>query len=272
MVAKSVKFSAPGKIILSGEHAVVYGYPAIAAAISLRLTIDNFGKIESSIPIGAGLGSSAAFAVASSALRLGKLNLETINNEAYELEKLQHGKPSGLDNTVATYGGFLWYRKESESYKTFRNISPKKKIEGVYLINTGKPAETTGQMIRLVADAKVYKEVYFDVLFREIEKISKRFLGFLLNDNSDDFEELISSNEKLLENLGVVSESTKGLIRKIEKIGGAAKITGAGGKKDASGMIIVYYKDQEKLLNFAKKNNINLLSVKLGEEGVRIGR
>lgn len=104
---KSLKVSVPGKLILSGEHAVVYGYPAIATAINLRLTATRAGKIESDIPIGAGMGSSAAFAVALSAFKVGELNLEKINKFAYKLEKGLHGNPSGVDNTIVTYGGFL---------------------------------------------------------------------------------------------------------------------------------------------------------------------
>src|SRR3989344_3408133 len=80
--------SAPGKIILCGEHAVVYGYPAIVAAIDRRLMVkvqsgkankkytgllkfaldllgyDGRVEIKSNIPAGSGLGSSAALATA----------------------------------------------------------------------------------------------------------------------------------------------------------------------------------------------------------------
>src|SRR5690242_8139521 len=127
--------SAPGKIILLGEHSVVYGYPAIASSINRRLTIQN-GKIKSNIPMGAGMGSSAAFAVASAGIKIGKPNLVKINGLAYEMEKKRHGNPSGLDNTVSTYGGFLWFRKENENFNIFKQI-PSQKIPRIYLINTG---------------------------------------------------------------------------------------------------------------------------------------
>ena len=268
-----LKFSAPGKLIISGEHAVVYGYPALVTAIDRRLSIERSGKnnkIISDIPIGAGMGSSAAFAVATSALKLKKIDLLKINDLAYKLEKKHHGNPSGVDNTICTYGGFLWYRKESENFKTFKVIIPKTKFPKIYLLNTGKPVESTKEMVTHISDLYRNRKSYFDVVFREVEKVTKEFLGLLLNDNNSGFDELVKYNEELLEKLDVVSPTTKNIIRKIEKVGGAAKITGAGGKKEGSGMIIVYHKDSDKLLKFAKDNKLDLFSVKIGEEGVRI--
>ena len=155
---KQVKVSAPGKIILSGEHAVVYGYPAILAAIDRRLSVEvgkgktpenfldnkkllefalseinkNLGKrknisyrikIDSQIPIGCGMGSSAAFAVALSAAVLRYYdkpwNLEKINEIAYGIEKKQHNNPSGGDNTISAYGAFFYIAKKQRPLKFF---------------------------------------------------------------------------------------------------------------------------------------------------------
>jgi mevalonate kinase len=78
--------------------------------------------VNSELPMGSGLGSSAAFCVALSAALLafsesasldmnqqgwsvfGESELELVNKWAFEGEKILHGKPSGLDNTVSTYG------------------------------------------------------------------------------------------------------------------------------------------------------------------------
>jgi len=267
---KSLSFSgasAPGKIILSGEHAVVYGYPALVSAINLRLTLDKLGNINSKIPIGCGMGSSAALAVASSSLKFltknSKLDLEKINDLAYEMEKKQHGNPSGVDNTISTYGGFLWYRKESETFKLFKNIEFKNNFPDIFIINTGRPQETTGEMVSFVNFKYKKNRKKIESIFKSIEALTRLFLDAPL-------PKLIRENEILLEKLGVVSEKTKSLVRNIEKLGGSAKICGAGGVKTNSGVLLVFNKDKEKLFDFANKNNLDLFAVKLGERGVKI--
>jgi mevalonate kinase len=275
---KKFKVSAPGKVILSGEHAVVYGYPALLSAVNKRLTITRAGdqnEIESNIPIGCGMGSSAAFAVVFSALNLlakqEKWDLERINKEAYKIEKKIHGNPSGGDNTISTYGGYLWYRRESESLKLFKNLQVKGKLPEFFVVNTGKPVESTGEMVSsFVASRYKSNRKTIEEIFRGMEAVTRGFLGILLNEKGSSFKELINQNEILLEKLGVVSNSTKELVRRIERLGGAAKISGAGGRRENSGILIVYHSDGEKLMNFAKKNNLEISKLKLGEEGVRI--
>lgn len=266
----AINASAPGKIILSGEHSVVYGYPAIAAAVDRRIAIYKSGKVESDIPIGAGMGSSAAYAVAKSALKIGKPDLERINRLAYEMEKKRHGSPSGVDNTVVTYGGFLWYRKESENFKTFRQIEAKRKLPKLFLFNSGKPAESTKDMVEYVADLRRKRKIYIEGIFRRIEKVTRGFLSYLTEEANENFGHLIRENGELLESLGVVSESTKTIIKRVEEMGGYAKIIGAGGRRVGSGMVLVYYKDVEKISLFRKNNKLNIFPVELGGEGVRI--
>ena len=158
--------SAPGKIILFGEHAVVYGQPAIAVPVTdvrataifkarptgtginliapdinlsgdlvdlslddaiarvIRLTLDEIGVsdppactlvVSSTIPLAAGLGSGAAVSVAIiralSAFLGHPLPDEPVNQIAFEVEKLHHGTPSGIDNTVVTYSKPVYFTK-----------------------------------------------------------------------------------------------------------------------------------------------------------------
>ena len=151
--------TAPGKIILFGEHAVVYGRPAIAAPVTqvraravvedsssagIRLVAPDIGRdyqlsaasgndpfarsvwlimeegglsklpdlritVRSTIPIASGLGSGAAMAAAVIRALARHLDLaqlatdERVSELTYQVEKLLHGTPSGIDNTVVAY-------------------------------------------------------------------------------------------------------------------------------------------------------------------------
>lgn len=300
------KVSAPGKIILSGEHAVVYGYPGLYASTSLRMNIEltknsnrsnsssyadyafnkalcmfkaegksNYSyEIKSKIPVGSGMGSSASLAVCMSALaqRLAKkeFNLEEINRVAYEIEKKQHGKPSGGDNTIVTFGGFVWYRKEAESLKVFSKITPKKDLPNLFIINSGTPKESTGEMVSLVREKYEKNPEEVKNIFDQIEFCSKGFLKFILNEEKTNIEDLITYNQRLLEQLGVVSLETKNLITLLEKNKASVKISGAGGRTEGSGILLIYHKDPEKLKNFVKSNKLDMIPVLLGKKGVKI--
>ena len=77
---------------------------------------------ESDIPEGRGMGSSAAFCVATVAALLhfygGKsFNKEVINSLAYQCEKYFHGMPSGVDVSASCFGGLIYYRREFEFLK-----------------------------------------------------------------------------------------------------------------------------------------------------------
>ena len=149
-----ISYSAPAKVILSGEHTVVYGKPALVSTIDLRLKLSIWKetvkatdrdilfisqkvknyltkekisftdipfdfKIESEIPVGRGLGSSAALSVTSSAAFLefytGQVfDKEIVNNLAYEIEKKFHKNPSGVDNSAVCKGGLIMYKKNIE--------------------------------------------------------------------------------------------------------------------------------------------------------------
>lgn len=158
----SIVVSAPGKIHLLGEHAVVYGKPALLTSVNLRLIVTitpssqnkidpdlknikkiiegvvkkelNIKKIpsydleiSSKIPIGSSLGSSAAVSASYIAALLSylkvKWDLELINKLAFEVEKIFHGNPSGADNSTAVFGGLVWYRKETPDLKIIHPLS-----------------------------------------------------------------------------------------------------------------------------------------------------
>lgn len=232
-------------------------------------------SISSDIPIGSGLGSSAALAVAiagavSSAI-FNNQDIENINNIAYTIEQKIHGLPSGGDNSTVCYGGFIWYRKETPHLKLIKNLDLQipRIQKNIYIINTGKPTETTGEMIALMMKFKKSHEKLFARVLDDQEKISKELLTAMLDDDQIMFKQLITEGEENLEKIQAVSEFTKDVIRHIEKAGGAAKISGAGGKQVYSGAILVYHDDITKLKKITKQFNLLPLKIDLGTEGFK---
>ena len=143
--------SAPGKIILMGEHAVVFGRPAIALAIDLRLRCsirpsmtstlngqpmdDRAGPyiatvlrenweggplaidITSDLPSGSGLGSSAAVTVATLGAiyaSKGRMVTETIARRAFDVESMVQGRASPIDTSISSHGGGIFISSQRE--------------------------------------------------------------------------------------------------------------------------------------------------------------
>lgn len=232
-------------------------------------------SINSKIPIGSGLGSSAASSAAYCAALLDFLKieptLELVNELAYECDKVFNGNPSGGDNTTVIYGGFIWYRKELDFLKTFRPLPFKlhKNIKQFYLIDSGKPAETTGELVGKVRIKLHESRIKVQMVFDHQEQLVKELATALKEGDELSLLKIIKEGEGNLEKLGVVGKKTKDIIRKVEKIGGAVKIMGGGGIKDGAGMLLAYHKEPNRLVAFAKKQGWSIISIKLGGEGLR---
>lgn len=311
-----ITISVPSKIHLLGEHAVVYGKPALLAAIDKRILvtitssktkhIQGAGKyireigellkilekeikektkikkikpysmkINSQVPAGSGLGSSAALSAGLTAALLSFLKVpwdkKIIFDIAYAGERFFHGNPSGGDLATVIEGGFLWFRKEFEFLKTFSLLpfNPHADIKQFVLIDSGKPEESTKEMVEKVAKLRTSFPQKVQLLFNQQEELTKQMVIALRDGDEDGLIECIKSGEKNLEGLGVVGEKAQVIIRGVEKLGGAAKISGGGGSKDGSGMLLAYNKDTDRLLNYVKQKKLKLLSIQVGGEGLR---
>ena len=231
--------------------------------------IPNY-KIEfkNDLPLGSGLGSSAAFCAIFAAALLKLINLKfdlkILNDLTFEGERIFNGNPSGGDNTTVIFGGLIWYRKETEDLKTFTPL-PETKIKNFLLIDSGKPEEKTSEMVSYV---KTKKTEELQKFLNHQEYLTKLIADALAENNELFFIKLINNAGKNLESLGVVSKSAISIIKKIRKLKGAAKITGAGGMKKGSGMILAYQKDLNKLIKFASENNLKYYSVEISGQGI----
>jgi len=279
--------SVPGKVIIAGEYAVVYGEQALVATVDKRLRVkiewlkenkiiiedkykdlrltkmavkaclQEVGKlsggvkiiIDSEIPVGSGLGSSAAMATAV-AWGMLKDRSEKVKNKVVKLiENKQHGRASGVDQTIVREGGVLRYKK-SEGFKKIKLNG----LKNLLLIDSGKPVESTGEMVAMVGKKK---DEYKDV-FKKMGEIS------------NDWKPLkIKENQRLLEKIGVVGDRARVMVEKIEEVGGMAKVCGAGGVKKGSGILLGWHQDIDNLVKLAEKDRWQYYQVKLGVEGVK---
>ena len=179
-----------------------------------------------------GIGASAASCVAlaralNDEFKLG-LDDDKINDAAYEGEKGYHGTPSGLDNTVSTFGGLIWYvRNLSGEPSTFEKL---KLNDTVHLViaSTGLTASTT----EVVGDVRTKKESnpsWFRKIAKEYENIVNEGRDALSKLNLIRVGELMDRNHELLQELTVSCKELDDLV-KIAKDNGAigAKMTGTG--------------------------------------------
>lgn len=189
-------------------------------------------KLEGDLVCASGIGASAASCVAlaralNEEFDLG-LDNEKINEAAYEGEKGYHGTPSGLDNTLSTYGGLVLYVRNLDGGSSkFDRVSLKGSVHLV-IASTGLTASTT----EVVGDVRSKKEENPEWF----EKIAKEY-EILVKDGLEAFRELdlekagfmMDRNHELLQQLTVSCQELDDLV-KIAKANGAlgAKMTGTG--------------------------------------------
>lgn len=248
---------------------------AVESVIKKEYDIKQFPSytvaIDSQIPIGCGLGSSAAISSAFIAALLTfldkKWDLTLINDLTYKAEKVFHGNPSGGDNTVVVFGDFVWFRKELEFLKYIMPLSFShfKKNQFV-LINSGVPKESTKEMVDFVTSITSSSK---QLIFEDQEETTKKIVTAFKENNKKEVASLILRGEKNLEKLGIVGKKAKKIIRLLETNNCVAKVVGAGGIKDGSGMIVCFSENSKGLIEFAKKHTLEAFQISLGEEGLR---
>lgn len=225
-------------------------YFAAKLQIKTEIILQEFtGKeisITANIPLYCGMGSSAATIVSLlqavleflkqqnilsiSASEYLQQNFDECFNLARAIENLQHGFSSGLDIAVALKNAPIFFQ-EGKIYSRKFSAFP------LRLINTGRPASTTGECVtsaeKYFCDPKLLAD--FAAITNEIDKILQSTELSLT-----DLKYCIRENHQLLCKIGVVPDKVKALIANFEQQGFAAKISGAGAVKgDNAGIVIV---------------------------------
>ena len=286
--------SAPGKIILFGEHAVVYNRPALAVPVMqvhadvevldssragiwinapdvnlhadvrtlpsdhpIASIINKFAplssphfqttkmgeqrgieiNITSTIPVASGLGSGAAVSVALiralSSFLLRPLSDEQVNHLAYEIEKIHHGTPSGIDNTVITYAKPVYFIKNPPASDNRDTGGKAETIKvgvpfTIVIGDTGIPAltkESVGDVRKLWRRHQAYWESIFD----EIGQIAFMARRAIERGRPDMLGELMDHNHAFLQKLTVSSPELDKLVDAARKAGAlGAKMSGGG--------------------------------------------
>jgi mevalonate kinase len=185
------------------------------------------------LPAFSGIGASAASSVAIARAIAEELRMvlsdEKINETAYEAEKSYAGKPSGIDNTAATYGGLIWFKKNlSGSENTIERLSIRQPVE-IVIGNTGIVANTKA-MVAGVAERKKQNPEKYDVLFRQAEDLAFKARKALEAFDLRKVGELMDENHRFLQEIEVSSKELDYLVD-LAKVQGAfgAKMTGGGG-------------------------------------------
>jgi hydroxymethylglutaryl-CoA reductase len=251
---------AAGKVILLGEHAVVYGkhalalpmfgavavtlrdqpvelaFPELEAAIELiknKLGVADspYGvQVVSRLPLAMGLGSSAAFAVAIARAFNAKHELglddAAINEIAFACEKLAHGTPSGIDNTIATYAEALLFSNDGLLQHQHVEISDAPPI----VVACGHQQGRTRELVAGVRERRDKNPAQYDSIFEQIDQLSLLGAEALSGGDYDELGHLMNICQGLLNAIGVSTPELESMVS-IARAAGAtgAKLTGAGG-------------------------------------------
>jgi len=272
--------TSPGKIILFGEHAVVYGEPAIAVPISsvqtraivnaviggssgeIQIDAPDISlsaavmeldpnhplraavvavvgnkdpgeipackiQISSTIPAASGLGSGAAVSTALirafSAFLGQRLTDEQVSHLTFEVEKIHHGTPSGIDNTVIAHQKPIYYLK-GEPFQFLSIGTP----FSILIAGSGIPGQTK-EAVQQVRQNWINDPDRYDSLFKSIGEISKMAKELIDTGSLADLGPLMDENHILLQELGVSTPELDLLVDTARKAGAlGAKLSGGG--------------------------------------------
>jgi mevalonate kinase len=207
----------------------------------LNLSSDQlagYGFEVNLVETGIGLGASASFAVAMLKV-LAKFKGEVLTQNqlleyAAEIEKLYHGNPSGIDHTTIVLEQPILFHGSNKTFNPLQIQLPEFFRTHTELINTGKPKESTKQMVEFVTQKiQSFSTKQLDEINAELPKL----IQSLEENNLPEFKRIINVYGQFLESLPICTDVIKDQSSQIRTQGGAAKICGAGGLTNGSGIL-----------------------------------
>ena len=300
-----------GKVILLGEHSVVYGRHAIAVpvpqtirvkvedckegvtlmipswgieyqldkdieqrqsfekpagAILERLNLSNKGmriEVFPDIPRGMGLGGSAAIAVAiirglSNHFNLG-LSDEEVNGMAFESEKIAHGNPSGIDNTMATFGQPLIYRTGEPPLVERLNINESFSL----VVGFSRHEGVTAKTVRNVREGWRKNTAMYEKIFDDIDDLVLKSVTAIQNNDFALLGQMMNFCQGLLNALQVSNPELERLIGLAREAGAlGAKLTGGGG----GGAMVALVKNESEVAEAIESEGFETLSFTVSKQ------
>ncbi|MFQ5690018.1 MAG: mevalonate kinase [Gemmatimonadota bacterium] len=263
-------------------HVVMVALGEVASDLGERDGPDLEIEVRSALPVGAGFGSSAAVAVGVMGGYLAWRGIPVTESRllrlALEVERRQHGSPSGVDGAAVLRGGLIWTEGRPGGRRSFEPVEAREdRLRNLALFDTGTPRESTGAVVESVKARVRQAGLRFQAVLDEMGEATRRFRDALggASERPSRVVELIRRFEAGLEELGVVPEPARALVRRVEAEGGAAKISGAGalsagpGGRPCAGSLLVYHPEPERMDEWPFLRDLPRYRVRLGAEGFR---
>jgi len=227
--------------------------------------------LSGNLPGFSGLGASAASSVAIARAIAEEFDMEVsdekINEVAYEAEKAYAGNPSGIDNTAATFGGLIWFKKSlSGGSNIIEQLNIRDPVE-IVIGNTGIVANTK-VMVAGVGERKKQNPEKYDAIFKQAENLAHKGRKALEEFNLQKVGELMNESHRLLQEIEVSCKELEFLVDLAREQGAfGAKMTGGGG----GGCMLALTpgkKLQEEVASAIENEGFEVLRTKIGVQKV----